>query len=294
MRLFTFQNKACLSVLDKGTWQSTRSHRLKCVDNDYADWDNDIYPIYTFASYGIKYNSCFGLHQLYSAYTTIFSFLDYELDDIVMVELEVPEDFILSLKESNKWFEQKCEDDDSDREDRRRNYKGEYYWVKRDLTEGKIYNEDYLSVIRQNREMSFEALIPYLKKEHIAAIREFEMEGGRYDTVWCKTVYINDDLCPLWYGTAGLNGDGYPRFDEVRDKEVLDMIEKSKNKGNVPFEDRMAQEVYGAKRIPLYFTIEEALVCGNKEIRENLNKSVELKNWNREDTKHITMLGERV
>ena len=99
MRLFTFQNKAYLSVLDKGIWQSTRSRRLKCVDNDHADWDNDIYPIYTFASYGIKYNSCFGLHQLYSAYTTIFSFLDYELDNIVMVELEVPEDFILSLKE---------------------------------------------------------------------------------------------------------------------------------------------------------------------------------------------------
>ena len=57
MRLFTFQNKACLSVLDKGVWKSTKSHRLKCIDNDYVDWDNDIYPIYTFASYGIKYNS---------------------------------------------------------------------------------------------------------------------------------------------------------------------------------------------------------------------------------------------
>lgn len=293
MRLFTFQNKACLAVLNKGVWQSTRSRRLKCVDNDYADWDNDIYPIYTFASYGIKYNSCFGLHQLYSAYTTIFSFLNYTLDDIVMVELEVPEDFILSLKAANEWFEQLCDESDPDREDRRR-VRREYHWVKRDLTKGKIYTGDYLSVVRQNRESSFEALIPCLRKEHIAAIREFKMTGGSYDTVWCKTIYTNDDLCPLWYGTAGLNGDGYPRFDEVRDKEVLGMIEKSKNNGSVPFEDRMAQEVYGAKQVPVYFTLEEALACGNKRIRENIVEAKHMKGWNKEDIKHITMLGERI
>lgn len=293
MRLFTFQNKACLSVLDKDVWQSTRSRRLKCVDNDYVDWDNDIYPIYTYASYGIKYRSCFGLHQLYSAYTTIFSVLNYTLDDIVMVELEVPEDFILSLKETNEWFEQTCDESDPDREDRRRVHR-EYHWVKRDLTKGTIYTKDYLFVVRQNRESSFEALIPCLRKEHIAAIREFKMTGGSYDTVWCKTIYTNEDLCPLWYGIAGLNGDGYPRFDKVRDKEVLSMIEELKKEGKSPLEDFIAQEAYGAKQVPVYFTLEEALACGNKRIRENIVEAIHMKGWSEGDIKHITMLGERV
>ena len=120
------------------------------------------------------------------------------------------------------------------------------------------------------------------------------MTGGSYDTVWCKTIYTNDDLCPLWYGTAGLNGDGYPRFDNIRDKDVLDMIDELKKKGKSPFEDRIAQEVYGAKRVPTYFTLEEAIACGSKKIRENIAEAIQMKGWSKDDIKHITMLGERV
>ena len=50
MRLLTFQNKVCLSVMDKGVWYSTKDYRVKLVDRDYYG-NEEKYPIYAFASF---------------------------------------------------------------------------------------------------------------------------------------------------------------------------------------------------------------------------------------------------
>lgn len=158
MRLITFQNRDCMKVLDNERWYSHVSHRLKLVDYDYADEDKGIYPIYTYASLGNRWNPCFGLIQFYTLLTHLAGYMCFDLNNTVMVELEVLEDFILSMKQECKWFEQTCEDDDPDREIRRRNrHRGNYYWVKRDMTQGEIYTSNYLEVVRQNREHSYEA-----------------------------------------------------------------------------------------------------------------------------------------
>lgn len=139
MRLITFQDKACLSVLDKGEWYSTRDYRVKLVDMDYLSENGENYPIYTFASFYYVNSECFGLSQFYGLLTKLAGYMGFDLEQRVMVELEVPEDFILNMKDVGVWFETKCSEDDPDRELRRRDSRSrEYYYVKRDLSQGEI------------------------------------------------------------------------------------------------------------------------------------------------------------
>lgn len=289
MRLLTFQNKDCLKVLEEGSWYSTKDNRMKLVDYDYADEDKGVYPIYAFASFGTPFTPCFSLAQFYKQLCHLAGFMCFDLESTLLVELEVPEDFILSLKKNTKWFEQRCEDDDPDRETLRSGYGGKRYWVKRDLSAGEIYKSNYLEVVRSNRGEEFEALIPYLKKEHVVAVREFQLEGGNYDNTLCKTIYTNESLHPLWYGDIILNGDGYPRFDEQNDADIIKEIEDSKAKGNVPFSEYVAQDKYGAKSVPLYFTIEETLACANRELLNNVRGSVVSLNIDTKEYDKITL-----
>ena len=289
MRLLTFQNKNCLKVLEEGIWYSTKDNRMKLIDYDYADEDKGTYPIYTFASFGTQFTPCFSLTQFYGMLCHLAGFMCFDLESTLLVELEVPEDFILSLKKNTKWFEQRCEDDDPDRETLRSGYGGKRYWVKRDLSAGEIYKSNYLEVVRSNRGEEFEVLIPYLKKEHVVAVREFQLEGGNYDNTLCKTIYTNESLHPLWYSDIIMNGDGYPRFDEQNDADIIKEIEDIKAKGNVPFETRIAQNKYGAKSVPLYFTIEETLACANRELLNNVRESVVSLNIDTKEYDKITL-----
>ena len=275
MRLLTFQNKDCLKVLEEGSWYSTKDNRMKLVDYDYADEDKGVYPIYTFASFGTPYKPCFSLAQFYGQLCHLAGFMRFNLGKTILVELEVPEDFILSLKKNNEWFEQRCEDADPDRETLRCGYKGRRYWVKRDLSAGTIYTSNYLEAVRNNRGEEFEALIPYLKKEHVAAIREFHPEGSSYENTLCKTIYTNEALHPLWYGDIIMNGDGYPRFNKQNDADIIKEISDIKASGYTPFSEYVAQDKYGAKSVPLYFTIEETLSCANKELSHSIRENIE-------------------
>lgn len=288
MRLITYQNKDCLKVINDGIWYSTKEHRMKCIDYDYMDEDNDRYPIYTFASTGMWTTPCFGLSSFFHQLCNLSGYMQFNLDNMAMVELEVPEDFILNLKKNSEWFEQKCDENDPDRE--KYNFRTKQ-WVKRDLSKGPLYTSDYLKVVRENRRDEWEALIPCLKKEHVAAIRTFECSGGNYDTTKCETIYTNDSLFPLWYGTVYLNGDGYAR---IKDPELLQIIDDLKAQNKMVFEDRIVQAKQGAKLVPVYYTIEEALACGNKQLTDNLRKAIKANGWTKDDIKHITLLGERV
>lgn len=272
MRLLTFQNKNCLSVLDKGVWYSNYGTRMKCIDYDYADIDKDIYPLYTFASTGNLSYPYFGLPEFFSSWNHYVGFMQFDPERIVLVELEVPESFILSMKQMCYWFEQECAADDPAMELQR---KGRYY--KRDLSQGPIYHEDYLAVVRQNRSAEFEALIPCLKKEHIAAIREFTCSGSTYDTVECKTTYVNEGLCPLWFDTVYVNGDGYPRY--FKDAVVKELVEDIEKRGSHPLVARIVQGVHGAKRVPDYFTIAEALACGDSAILSSIKYFAQDHGW---------------
>lgn len=289
MRLMTFQDRNCLHVLEDGEWFSRRDHRLKLVDYDYADEDKGIYPIYAFASFGLRENPYFGLPQFYRLQTFLAGYMRFDLESRVMVELEVPESFILNMKENGKWFEVKCDNNDPDKELRRRDNFGKWHWLKRDLSDGTIYNSNYLDIVRSNQGTTFEAVIPSIKMEHIAAIREFKVLEDNYGDTVCKTIYANASLCPLWYGDIITNGDSYPRFDKVKDADILKTISEIKANGKYPFEEYIAQDKYGAMSVPGYFTISEALACCNKDIKDKIMKDVEYCKIDRNDFDSVVL-----
>lgn len=276
MRLLTFQNKKCLKVLEKGEWHSTRADRLKCIDYDYVGEDEETYPIYTFASFGYKWEPYFSLVLMSRMFNHLAGFMGFDFDDRVMIELEVPESFILNMKSNNDWFEQKCDENDPDKELRRKDSRYNYYWVKRDLSKGNIYKSDYLKHMRENRNTEFEAVIPCIKKEHIVSIREFKCEGGTYDTTWCYPIYENKDLCPLWFGKLGLHGDGYIRLDEDTDADLISEINKLKASGKVPFVEYMVLDKQGANQVPGYFTLAETYACGDSKMQQYVKQLAEL------------------
>lgn len=293
MRLITFQDKSCLSALDKGEWYSTRDYRVKLVDMDYFNEEDERYPIYTFASFYHTNSECFGLLQFYGLLTKLAGYMRFDLEQRVMVELEVPEDFILNMKDSGVWFETRCSEDDPDMEMRRRDSRSrELYYVKRDMTQGEFYTSDYLKVVRNNRNKEYEAVIPCIRKEHIAAIREFRVPGGNYDTTKCMTIYANDKLYPLWTGTVYLQGSGYPKFDCKEDADILLQIEAIRKGGSIPFEECIAQDKYGAKRVPKYFTLNETLACCNRDVREKVWSFIKEFNISKDDFDKITLSGE--
>lgn len=138
MRLVTFQDKSVLNALEDGIWYSTRDNRMKCIDYDYVDEEGH-YPIYTFASTQLTTHFTFGLSWFYASACHLARFMQFDLEQRVMLELEVSEDFILSMKQ--------------------------HYWVKRDLSKGEVFTCDFLQHARkEGLEHELEALIPCIKK----------------------------------------------------------------------------------------------------------------------------------
>lgn len=295
MRLVTFQDKAVLNVLKDGIWYSTRDNRLKCIDYDYVDEEGH-YPIYTFASTQLKHTLTFGLSWFYASACHLTRFMQFDLEQRVMLELEIPEDFILSMKQNSCWFEQRCSDDDPDREIVRRGYKHERYWAKRDLSQGKVFTCDFLQHARkEGLEHELEALIPCIKKEHIAAIRSFTYEYAENDDeiIKCKTIYSNASLTPLWNGTVYSSGDGYPRFNPVEDADILREIAEFKAKGLYPCESLLAIRKYGAKSVQDYWTISECMSCCCEETAKQIKKVIAVAQIAKDDYNTMT-IGEAV
>lgn len=291
MRLVTFQDKAVLNVLKDDVWYSTCDNRMKCIDYDYVDKE-DHYPIYTFASTHNMHEPTFGLSWFYASACHFARFMQLDLEQRVMLELEVPEDFILNVKPVNDWFEQRCSDDDPDRETMRTNYKCEHYWVKRDLSKGSFFTCDFLQHVRKEGvEHELEALIPCIKKEYIAAIRSFTYEYAENDDglIKCKTIYSNESLTPLWSGTVYLNGDGYPRFNPVEDADILRKIADIKAKGHYPRESLLAIRKYGAKSVQGYWTISEGLSCCCEEMAKMIRKVANVAQIAKADCSTITI-----
>lgn len=291
MRLVTFQDKSVLNALEDGIWYSTRDNRMKCIDYDYVDEEGH-YPIYTFASTQLTTHLTFGLSWFYASACHLARFMQFDLEQRVMLELEVPEDFILSMKQHSCFFEQRCSADDPDRETMRTNYKHEHYWVKRDLSKGEVFTCDFLQHVRKDGlEHELEALIPCIKKEHIAAIRSFTYEYAENDDemIKCKTIYSNESLTPLWSGTVYSSGDGYPRFDPVEDADILNEIAELKAKGRYPCESLLAIQKYGAKSVQDYWTISECLSCCCKETAKQIRNIIAVAQIAKDDFNTMTI-----
>lgn len=103
MRLVTFQDKSVLNALEDDIWYSTRDNRMKCIDYDYVDEEGH-YPIYTFASTQLTTHLTFGLSWFYASACHLARFMQFDLEQRVMLELEVSEDFILSMKQHSCFF----------------------------------------------------------------------------------------------------------------------------------------------------------------------------------------------
>lgn len=113
MRLWTFQNKDAYEKLKEyGIWYSDANYenRLKMVDADYIKEDVktpygvfDTMPIYCFASMGRWYPTL-NLHTMFGAYNHLIGWMQFSLENMVMLELEVTEEFILSSKYHSKWY----------------------------------------------------------------------------------------------------------------------------------------------------------------------------------------------
>lgn len=291
MRLVTFQDKVALNVLKDDVWYSARDNRMKCIDYAYVD-EEEHYPIYTFASTQLAHEPTFGLSWLYASACHLARFMQLDLEQRVLIELEVPEDFILNVKPVNDWFEQRCSDDDPDREITRTDYKRERYCVKRDLSKGSFFTCDFLNHVRKEGiEQELEALIPCIKKEHIAAIRSFtyKYEKNGDELIKCKTFYSNESLSPLWGGTVYLSGDGYPRFDPVEDADILRKIAEFKAKGLYPCESLLAIRKYGAKSIQDYWTISECLSCCCEETAKQIRKIIAVAQIAKDDFNNMTI-----
>lgn len=291
MRLVTFQDKAALNVLKDNVWYSTRDNRMKCIDYDYMEND-DHFPIYAFASAQLEHEHTFGLSWLYASACHLARFMQLDLEQRVLIELEVPEDFILNVKPVNDWFEQRCSNDDPDRETMRTNYEHESYWVKRNLSKGEVFTCDFLQHVRkEGLEHELEALIPCIKKEYIAAIRSFtyKYEKNGDELVKCKTIYSNESLSPLWGGTVYLSGDSYPRFNPVEDADILRKIAEFKDKGLYPCESLLAIRKYGAKSVQDYWTISECLSCCCEETVKQIRKIIDVAQIAKDDFNTMTI-----
>lgn len=291
MRLITFQDKVALNVLKDDVWYSARDNRMKCVDYDYVD-EEEHYPIYTFASTQLKHERTFGLSWLYASACHLARFMQFDLEQRVLIELEVPEDFILNMKQVEDWFEQRCSDDDQDHEVTRTDYKHERYWVKRDLSKGEVFTGDFLQHVRkEGLEYELEALIPCIKKEHIAAIRSFvyKYEKNGDELIKCKTIYSNESLTPLWSGTVYLSGDGYPRFNSAEDADILMEIAEFKAKGFYPCKSLLAIQKYGAKSVQDYWTISECLSCCCEETAKQIKKIIDVAKIAKDDYDTMTI-----
>ncbi len=232
MRLWTFQEeKAYDYIMSHGVWYSDANYarRLKMVDEEYIQEEfssptgiMDTMPIYCFASMG-RYYKTLSLYTMYSQYNHLVGWMQFPLQRMVMFELEVPEEFILSTKKGSDWY---VEYPDMPKETRK-NDRWQYAVIAREDT---IEHKEHLKFKREHEEDDIESLIPCVKLEHIAAIRRFypvNSKAAGYGTCEIKTVYVGKEI-PLWTDTIYANGDSYPRVKDGEELKQVSLEERSK------------------------------------------------------------------
>lgn len=277
MRLFTFQHKSAMRVLEDGSWYSRRGHRIKPIDWKHVNEDEDIYPIYTFATTGMSFTPYFSVYSFAHSLAHLSGYMQFNLPEMVMIELEVPESFILNMKQNSRWYCQECDKDDPDilttEKDRK---SGRWIHYKADFSRGIYFEDNYLQHARELRkEHELEALIPCIMKEHIVAIRGFESSEGRYGDHTCYTIYTNEKLCPLWDCAFIVNGKSHTKLAEATPACVRVRVEKIEAEGKHPCIENIIQHYCGAKAVPGYFTVAEALHVANLKLTMYLERVIE-------------------
>lgn len=292
MRLITYQDKDAKRVLEEGVWYSTRGYRVKPIDEKYIDELGKIkhYPIYTFATTGKRFDPYFSLTNFSHDLCHLTGYMQFDLTQMVMIELEVPEEFILNMKVNAYWYTKACDKEDpkciSAKRDRR---SGEFIYYAADYSQGDYYESSYLSKARElRREHEFEAIILCIKKEHVVAIREFDSEDGGYNDHTCRTIYTNDDLCPLWYGPIVINGQSNAKLALGTDEAIMQEIGEA-DYVDLPSMEYILQDYYGAKAVPGYFTVAEALACGNAKLYRCLKTKMDSLDIDKKDYDSIRL-----
>lgn len=290
MRLWTFQHKSAMSILEDGVWYSdyNYSRRIKLVDEQHIQADFtlpngkviDTAPIYCFGSLCGKYFPALSLNSMYCNYNHLVGWMAFSLMDMVMLELEVNEDQILSAKKNNKWYVEY----DKSMPKGTTGYKRSLY--ARVVDEHEICHSDYMSYIRKERDNDdIECLLPCINLYNVVAIRTFSRDGlahGKYGTTKVETVYSNPTLVPLFTETIYVNGDGYPRA--LVDSEIKTMP------SNYAFERMDENGQHGCFN---YQTIEEVLSCCNEKTRTALMSELEKKGLSvKDDNVYYATVGE--
>lgn len=203
MRLITFQSVDILKkVLDNGVARQYYSgnSRLKEIDKDYiTKHDGEEYmPFYCFAT--IR-GETMSLRTIGNNWDYLKGWMNFK-NGVVMLELEVPETDILSMKD-------------------------EYVFKQFD---GTIYRSCYQRVVNDTvsrDQKTFEVLISKIKLEYLVAYRTYD-NNPKYGCVEVYTTVVNDELCPLWVSDVVLCGDGYIRdykkYAELKNSDKEDEI----------------------------------------------------------------------
>lgn len=199
MRLWTFQSKDSVKVLEDGVWYAleTESRRIKKCDRQYVYEINqngstvEVVPIYCFARIPCNFSKYLSVKTWMSENYRIPSYYRMNLTEQCLIELEVPESCVLNMKDADNWYTET-----------------NLLWQTIPIVYG-----DYVPYLHdtKNEGYTIEALISAIKKDWVAAIHEFEY----VDSVQrCTTIFTNDSLIPSFTGEIYVAGDGYPRVLE--------------------------------------------------------------------------------
>lgn len=229
MRLWTYQNKDVLKVLKKGVWYSTKSERLHEEDKKFVSGKN--YPIYTFSK---MRGTALGISSLCLSHKRLTAIIGNNFTEFVLVEMEVPEDVVLSTK----------------------------LIFKKDGSTNSV-TKDHLNYIRnQGYEDWVESLIPCIKKEWIVSIKEIKevrVECWEYETTY------KSDKYPLSFNESILISN---RRDTFSFKENGKYIEKK-----IHGEMTHGLLKLGMQGYPEYFTKEEIYcVCNGDTVKSVASK----------------------
>ena len=239
MRLWTFQTKECLTdLINKGIWYSNAVYakRIKNIDMCYVRpvkiGDSEIFtaPIYCFAN--MRNGDPLCLHNFvyyWNEYNDYWN-IDLSLCDRVMLELELPESEIYSMKDAMFYYENMSE------------FEKSLY---------PLYYSDYKKALIST-ESTMEALLPYIKLEWVAAYRVFSYDTLHNDTlIKLQTYQLHSGMFPLWVT------DLY-----IRDGKRL--YTESHNELSIHDRDEF-ESAFSMRGCPRYYTVRDALdcCCGN-------------------------------
>ena len=276
MRLWTFQTKHVLDSLEKdGIWYMLRlmSNRLKFYDECYDGEvvingeTLDTIPVYCWSK--MRGYSSLPLRAFVGCLADLNGYWKFDLCSgrKYMYELEVPENFILNVKDAAEWF---CTYAD-DMPDGLPNHKKLDYRV--------VENEDQIftsNFKRHNRQADYdmEAVIPYIKKEWVVCYREFKaIRRAEYCTHKVVTHVLNEDKFPSWTETIYINGDAYMRVPKVENPKKESDFDTLGN-------DRMKELIskISMNGCPRYYTVREALdSCNSATCNKVLQRAQEMR-----------------